>query len=71
MTNDPRTPAGPLPAGTLNARFGDRWDIRQQDAGIWTAEHRDPDGQIRYIAAHSPSELASKLEAAEAGDPPC
>ncbi len=51
------------PGGGLHQRFGDRWDIAQQDTGTWSAEHRDGT-RIHYLVAHSPAELAGKLAAA-------
>ncbi len=56
---------------SLNPYLG-RWKIGANPGGlpVWTAEHRSPDGRhIRYIVAHSPEELAGKLETAETVEP--
>jgi len=55
----------------LNPYLG-RWKIGANPGGLpaWTAQHCSPDGRhIRYIVAHSPEELAGKLETAETVEP--
>jgi len=52
----------------LQTRFGDRWIIRRESIGIFSAEYRSPGGRHRrYLAGHSADELAGLIEAAEAG----
>ncbi len=61
-----------LAASAVLAPYARRWKIDAYPGGlpVWTAEHRSPDGRhIRYIVAHSPGELAAKLEAAETVEP--
>ena len=62
-------PAGPsrLPwlAYDLVIRHGGRWQISEHpDLAFWSAERREGTA-IRFVAAHTPGELAAKLEAAE------
>jgi hypothetical protein len=66
----PQPPAVSL--DDLVRRFGTKWEIVARPGGlpVWTAEHRSADSRaIRYIVAHSPAELAAKLETAGTVEP--
>ena len=61
-------------AGLLDRLRADHpgWEIHAHPLGLglWSAEHRTPDGRhIRYIVAHSAEELAAKLETAKTVEP--
>jgi hypothetical protein len=57
-----------LAASALLAPYARRWQIDAHPAGldIWSAIWRSEDGRhIRVLIARTPTELASKLEAAD------
>ena len=65
---DRRPDTGPAAAAFLLRACSARgWTITHHDElRYWTAERASTDGtHIRFIAAHSPSEMADKLETAE------
>ena len=73
MEDRPTTPPpSPVTLAELVRRYGGEWEIiaHATDLPVWTAEHRSGDGRsIRYIVAHSPAELAAKLESAGTVEP--
>ena len=64
-TSDKITLAG------LRAKYASDWEILiHLDSAIVSAEHRSADGRaVRYLVAHSVSELAAKLETAGTAEP--
>lgn len=50
----------------LRCRYGDAWAITEHaELPVWTAEHRSGDGRrIRILVAHSPADLAAKIDLA-------
>jgi len=55
----------------LVRRYGHDWEIIEHtDLHIVSAEHRSAGGRaVRYIVAHSPGELAAKLDTAGVVEP--
>jgi hypothetical protein len=56
---------------SLRRQYGSAWEILVHlDSRIVSAEHRSGDGRaVRYLVAHSVTELAAKLETAGTVEP--
>jgi hypothetical protein len=70
--HDPGQPAaGSITVAGLREKYGSDWTILiHLESSIVSAEHRSGDGRaVRYLVAHSVSELAARLETAGTVEP--